>query len=63
MEPKIVNIREITIGVLDLRPEDVPEGLCQFDRSILLVKERIIYYKNYGLMNIAFVFRGTATII
>jgi hypothetical protein len=46
MEPEIVNIREITMGdARDLRPEDVPEGLCQFDRSILLVKEGLFTIK------------------
>lgn len=63
MEPEIVNIRETTMVGLDLKPKNIPEGLCQFGRSTPLFEERCIYYKNYGLVNFAFVFRGKATII
>lgn len=54
MEPQKINIENSLL----VKP-DLPEGLCKFERNTWIsdVVESIIYYKNYGLMNFAFVER------
>ena len=55
MEPQKINIDNSLFGKPDL-----PEGLCKFERNVwgTDVVESIIYYKNNGLINFAFVARG-----
>lgn len=56
MEPQKINIDDLFFG----KPGklDLPEGLCKFERLSPNVVESIIYYKNYGLVNFAFVERA-----
>ena len=55
MEPQKINIE----NYLSYKP-NLPEGLCKLDRNIGAsgVVESIIYYKNYGLINFAFMERA-----